>query len=709
MTYKKLFPIEFNHKKFMIFLDENKRRTFLEIDENGNYAYPSIDDFIALHNMFNQKNTHVFYAVRKFSFKEKVKKGAMGLLSVVVILSNLPRASASEFKIDAQDASFTITETDSIENLKYTNIFEDISDLDDYFGSKVSKDMVLEAINNNVNLNAKYKRIATKLLNAITAKYPDINLRIFYENIKTMNVIEYTEEEFRKIFPDAIGGGAQYNKFTNTITAINTVHIELLYHEMFHAWHHFYRNDNDIYLERQEKYNGFDEPMTNDGASHVSYTHSYNFSTQILNYLRTIVDFDLQDYNDLGIKNLISKLYAKYPNVDFDYIAEAAKTANHNLIYNGKPTYIDNCEDLLDELFDICLREASVEKGYKSFNNFAKIFSLAKNTELVFEYLEKYNAHLQSLGCQTLISPSEARAKYQKYKDANGLGYNDNEIFPIMYDIENDVITKISDNGNVILHDRCGYNVPFDFPSLVSSSMFSDYDNFGSSKYWQKLNKENGIISPHLHKSIPIYLNNQLLMNSKMSGLYLKIGKTKDHKIGFILLDNNSNVLYQSASELINESDSVLFSWYINPFSEYIEKLDLEDVLNEDYLKMVQTANNTFKNIETVDGNIIIIPDYTISIEQEIDQEKVKESYSLADCLITSTDGIVRINGTNISFNSILPLTNPIGLKDVLASFNVLDENTLEYYFTVDEIISMIKNYIVIHDYSDKIVAQNNR
>ena len=43
MTYKKLFPIKYNNKKFMIFIDENNRQTFLEINNQGEYEYPMLD------------------------------------------------------------------------------------------------------------------------------------------------------------------------------------------------------------------------------------------------------------------------------------------------------------------------------------------------------------------------------------------------------------------------------------------------------------------------------------------------------------------------------------------------------------------------------------------------------------------------------------------------------------------------------------------
>ena len=59
MIYKKLFGIEFNKKKFIIFLDENNRRTFLEMNEKGEYEYCMLEDFLVLSKIFNCNNPYL--------------------------------------------------------------------------------------------------------------------------------------------------------------------------------------------------------------------------------------------------------------------------------------------------------------------------------------------------------------------------------------------------------------------------------------------------------------------------------------------------------------------------------------------------------------------------------------------------------------------------------------------------------------------------
>ena len=80
--YKKLFNINYNNKTFTIFLDKYGRRTFLEVSNEGKYKYPTIDDFIYLHKIYNERNPFVsyydigdklpVYKPKKYTFKEGV-------------------------------------------------------------------------------------------------------------------------------------------------------------------------------------------------------------------------------------------------------------------------------------------------------------------------------------------------------------------------------------------------------------------------------------------------------------------------------------------------------------------------------------------------------------------------------------------------------------------------------------------------------------
>lgn len=692
MTYQKLFPIEYNNKKFMIFIDENKRKTFLEINESGEYVYPILEDFISLHKMYNTKEPFICYAP-KFTFKEKVKvlKGSVvSLLTVVIMLNNIPTALAANQKLEVKDDELIISAETLEQTTKYTaptNVLEEIARI---LGEQnVTKEMVIEAINNNDNLNDKYKTIAINLLNAITDKYPNFNLIVFYENIKTMKVEEYTIEEFKEKYPEAPGGGAKYNASTNQITTIDEVEIEVLYHEMFHATHTIYRQTDNYIITRLEENTGIDEVFTDMGASLVIPSkNSYKEQGKIVEYLLTTADYTLEDYNNYGVKAFIEKLSNKYPTVDINYISEALNTMSTTLIYQGKEVAIDSCPDLIDELFEICLQNISLENSYASFNHFAKIFFNATDPELVFNYLEKYNEKLKQLGYKNIISKEDALEKFRIYKEANGVGYNTEETYPVLANEENK--KRIDEEGNLIDYPIETYSTTFDFPSLISSTMFEQYDTFGTSQYWTNISMENSLINPHHIKEIPIYLNGNLLTTDYTSNLFIEVGLTKENKTGYILTDKNGKIIYQSEEELKNLSNRVSFSYYLNNYSQFIEKIELTEVLTDWYLKLFQKETSYFKNIEWIDNEMKIEPLYAINV---IKEDTIEYQY-LKDCLITSNNGLITVSNMNLSFPSNIELSEAISLKDILAYSNVLDSNIVEYTFQEGEIITMIENYL---------------
>lgn len=606
--YQKLFPIEYNNKNFMIFIDENHRKTFLEINNEGKYEYPLLEDFLALNKIYNQKDPFICYA-QKYTFKECVKalKGAtLNILSVVIMLNSMPSALATEIKADIQDESVILTSSsDPItkEEIEIT----DLKDLDKYLGKKeVTKEIVLEAINSNSNLSPKYKRIAIKLLNAITESNPNADLRIFYENIKTMHSVEYTIEEFRKAFPDAPGAGAQYNAKTNTITSIDEVPIELLYHEMAHAFHYLYREQDNKMIYRKDNNTALDESMTNKVASLVTpVAKSYEFSDTILEYLNSRVNFSITDYNNKGTDDLISKLKAQYPNIDFDYISNTLKTINEYLIYQGKTVAIDQCEEFLNELFSICLQEVSIQNGYEPFSSFAKVMYNSRNPELVFDYLDLYNAKLQKIGYSKIIPKSDALAKFRIYKNATGLGYEDANFFPIIFQANEDLKIINKDGSTSIKSKHHGFASTFDFPSIISSNMFSSYDEFGTPKFWSKLNNDIKLISPHNYSPIPIYQDGEYLFNVNLNNLYIQVGITKDSQIGYIISNKNSELIYSSHDEFLSISNKISLPIYVRQFSEYISQLDLSDILNVEYLTSFQAKTSSFNNFSIENKNLI--------------------------------------------------------------------------------------------------------
>lgn len=245
-VYKILFDIEFNNKKFSVFIDEYGRRTFLEIDKDGKYVYPTLEDFIMLHRIYNErdifvsydssKNNYVGYRLtrnlNKRSFKEYVRvitgKTAYALAVVIVANSICGVLAGRKFNLVKNEDSIAIT-------IDYNSEFliENSNELNEFLGyDLVSKDDVINVVNANTNISDYYKQEIIIFLEHMVSKYPNTDMRVFYENMKTLNI--NIVEPF--ISKNLLGC---YNSFTNTISIRKDCmeNKEVFYHELAHAYH----------------------------------------------------------------------------------------------------------------------------------------------------------------------------------------------------------------------------------------------------------------------------------------------------------------------------------------------------------------------------------------------------------------------------------------------------------------------------------------
>ena len=239
MTYKKLFDIVYNNKKFTIFLDENNRRTFLEINKDGEYIYPDFEDFKALNEIYNNHNPFVCFAAKKFTFKEKVRMSTMILAAILSV--NIAYESMKAKGISINDADKVV----EVGIAKFTNSYveiKDLKELDDILGYKtISSATIHEAIDKNPNLTLDLKEMAHKEINETLEDYPDADLRVAYENLKTLNLNMFPTIEDLQANQDNQNVSGSYDVVTNTINLYEGAPDEVKAHELRHAFYCFYR------------------------------------------------------------------------------------------------------------------------------------------------------------------------------------------------------------------------------------------------------------------------------------------------------------------------------------------------------------------------------------------------------------------------------------------------------------------------------------
>lgn len=396
--FKKLFDISYKEKTFTIFVDENHRYTFLEKNKKGKYIYPTIEDFISLNKIYNVHNPFVLQSSKKYTFKEKVKVGAL-LLSLSVLttycganntIENKEKARIEENINNAMDTMKNMQEEVIDENFsgeswevfvgeEEVNVKKEtsnsqqyipissLSDLDTILPfSTVSLEDINKAIETNNKLDKNFKNLSYNLAASIYETYPNADLRIYYANLLTLETEKMSKEEYKEMFQDY--SGATYRPLENKIYYMEGSNIETLVHELSHTTYSIivYAN-NQIYCHKSSSYHALNEIMNNQIADLVTSSTSYSYLETFVNYLYTFVEFDFNRYIDEGPNYILNNIKEKYPNIDVSYINDSLNAMKDSDIKLGKKITIEECPDLLEELFSVVQRESKRKYKWRKY------------------------------------------------------------------------------------------------------------------------------------------------------------------------------------------------------------------------------------------------------------------------------------------------------------------------------------------------------
>lgn len=381
--FKKLFTITYNNKKFLILVDKNHRKTFLEVKDE-NLTYPTLEDFKYLHKVYNEKDPLICYVTR-YNYGERiVHESKLTSLFLAVQLGLLSiTALSTGSKVDNVNAVYKDYEASQT---YYSSIYQDT----------VTRKDVIRAINDNKNFNERERKIAYTVLDDMLKLDPDMNLRVYYENIKDLRIEYITYDDLHEETNEFIGG--YYNSYDNYIKVVDDSSDMVIAHEIAHSAHNLVRQVDGESIAIYEGYGSFlAEAMTNKIASQsFDYNYTYYLEGLLLDYfLYNTNDFNYHTYNIIGIKGLIEELKSKYEDVDIDYIIDFFQTNTDTGIRFDE--HINLCEEteVLDELFKIAIANINKDNPFESFKEFMK---LTDNNSLVRDrYFEKYVEELSKI------------------------------------------------------------------------------------------------------------------------------------------------------------------------------------------------------------------------------------------------------------------------------------------------------------------------
>lgn len=684
MEYKKLFDIEYNNKKFTLFLGKDKRIAFLEKEEQDKYCYPAFEDFKVLNNIYNVRNPFIFYSSKKAFFKEKVLL-ASGILAIVMSIYPLFGLNA-EYKIDEEEGIVYVTLAD---NTFRSKTFKDTSDLDEVLGyTSVTKEEIMDAINNNPNLSEYYKILARNLVNKYLEVVPNADLRIFYENIKTLKIVEVPDDSAQEVLGTFVAGN--YNSYDNQINLKENATLEIIYHELAHITESYCGDlGDDLKIYRYLENHGLNEAMNNKIVELLTNSYSYSDEELVLNYLLSFVDYTLEDYNKYGIDELINRLKTKYSNIDFDYITSFVDSFSTPLTSLGPNISLASNLDFLDELFNLALDSINLDGNvYEPYTNFIK---LIYDEELENSYLEKYNNYLKSLNYEDIVTIDELNEIANKYKDCEDVVYYQNELYLAnRYTDENSKkIIQIVQGNQIQTIDAVD-----SYPSVIANinkairlNYLKYKDIYGTQEFWDKMFEENNLVDEYEYKKISIYLNDLFITEDYINNLEVMISK-----------DKNGNILYDLVRKDNPSTKEYLYKADLRDYLElynFDDELELSYIFNDYYLKEV-IEKDVFPNVIFNNEEIIFLTDYILYIS---DDDKY---YSIDKCYLINDNGKISIPELGIEIDRELPSNNPINLFEVIKNTGAFREDVFKYRCTKDTLVFWINKYLDEYDLIEK-------
>ena len=176
-------------------------------------------------------------------------------------------------------------------------------------------------------------------------------------------------------------------------------------------------------------------------------------------------------------------------------------------------------------------------------------------------------------------------------------------------------------------------------------------------------------------------------------------GITNSGEIGYKVVDNQNNEIYEDD---LKEPPSLMcsFSKYLNYLKnkEYITKLELNDVLNPEYIKLFisgygdNNVNPLIPNISYDKENDLLEYHWPYYLECEIEKDKIitvrmNDCYIYCDKLVINSENQIEIFEFNVIYY------DNIYLETVLDYYGLLSKDIHSYKLTKEQLIDLFSDY----------------
>lgn len=410
-----------------------------------------------------------------------------------------------------------------------------------------------------------------------------------------------------------------------------------------------------------------------DGKIGLLFKHGDKILYQSHNNIKRVLEFiEIDDYFNLGSVDSLELS----PYLCEDYLKIFALFDYHcNLtLEDDEVKYIGDRENI--HKFLTCKENANyvTDDIYGPFRNFIKVYGIY-DFDLKY-WLNEYNEVLKKRGVQNIITYEEVAERFDVYLEQVGFLCEENRLIPVIYEdgkykalYSKNYMEAVSAD-DVVWTDgigKCNFGLGFLY-----------YDIFGTSEYWVKLAQEYSL-KPAYYRSINIYDNEVQVCNAyiKNFDIYFVVNDLGEY--GYLIKDNNQ-IIYCSLED---------YTW-----TRYLGKL-IDFVNNKDtfYLESITEfiqVNVRYNDIIISEDGAQILPDYVVAInsENEVVSGHLRDMFVMED-----------LNGNMALYPFRLKLDidyyySTISLIDVFNYAQVLDQDKIEYTFTLEEIEELVRTYI---------------
>lgn len=347
--YTKIAEFCYKNNIFNMYLDSKNKHYFLK--QTGNkLTYPTFGELIELSIIFTDIPVQCIQDSNKNEKMKIVPKIIIGGVAVTLSLSMItvgiginnsykrieeienshPRETkvidyisyADNEKTEKKDLEVdTYLESDW---LKYKYIY-DMDYLEKVFDyDNVSINEIKDVISKNNNISEQYKKLLYEYCDAVISKYPNIELRVFYANLKTLEIIECSKSELIKHTLSA-GAFACYVRSENKIYVqegydyqYGTWAYQVIFHEFSHCLRtRMYENEKERVRIQVEGQN-FNNTITAEALNSLFTVSLFNYEEKDVayqlqsNYYSVMLDsmnnYDLEDYIKHSLSYFAKKL-----------------------------------------------------------------------------------------------------------------------------------------------------------------------------------------------------------------------------------------------------------------------------------------------------------------------------------------------------------------------------------------------------------------